>query len=408
MDNQICVLGLGYIGLPTSLLLANTGARVTGFDVDTCKLEKLKEGELYFVEKDLNTLFQEVHKKGTFHVSSEVTPSNVFIIAVPTPVSKGVADLTYIMSALDLIKPCFKKDNLIIIESTVGPRDCVDILIPYIQKWNIDFKFAHCTERAIPGNTLHEMVHNSRIVGGIDAQSSEMAKDVYSLFTKGEIHITDPTTAAACKVMENTYRSVNIALANEFASLSEDLGFNVWEAIGFANKHPRVNIHEPGPGVGGHCIPIDPYFFVTDNNRKGLISTGLKINENMPKVVAQAINTLVANHALINPKIVILGYAYKKNVDDSRETPSQRVRDLLADEYDVAISDTHIDNPDFSEQDEALKNADIVLLLTGHDTYKDINFAEYQNIVFVYDTRNFFTQEQFKGANARLYKLGAS
>jgi UDP-N-acetyl-D-mannosaminuronic acid dehydrogenase len=408
MANKICVLGLGYIGLPTSLLLANAGVEVTGFDIDTKKLEKLQKRELYFVEKNLDVLFQEVQKKGTFRVSSEVTPADVFIVAVPTPVSQGVADLKYILSALDLIKSHFEKGNLIIIESTIGPRDCVDILIPYIQKWNIDFKFAHCTERAIPGNTLQEMVHNNRVVGGLDAESSEAAKAVYTLFMEGEILITDPTTAAVCKVMENTYRSVNIALANEFTVLSEDLGFNVWEAINLANKHPRVNIHQPGPGVGGHCIPIDPYFFVTNQNREGITETSLKINEKMPSIVVQYVDVLISKHSLTNPTVLVLGYAYKKNVDDFRETPSAHLVTLLSGRYEVIVSDYYIDNPTFIEQDEALRNADVVILATDHDNYRNINFTDYPNIVFVYDTKNFLDEEQFNNANAELYKLGVN
>jgi len=407
MENKICILGLGYIGVPTALLLANAGAEVTGFDIDTDKLEKLKKGELYFEEKNLGVLFQEVQEKNTFHLSATVVSSDVFIVAVPTPVSEGVADLQYVLAAIDLIKPAFQKGNLIIIESTVGPRDCTDVLIPHIQKWDIDFKFAHCTERAIPGNTLYEMVHNSRVVGGIDAESSAAAKGVYEIFTEGEIYLTDPTTAAACKVKENTYRSVNIALANEFAKLSEDFGFNVHKAIELTNKHPRVHIHQPGPGVGGHCIPIDPYFFVTSQNKAGIIAKSLQINEDMPKVVVQKVGALVATHNLATPRVLILGYAYKKNVDDARETPSQHLINLLRTEYEVTISDCHIDNPDFLEQEEALRSADVVILATDHDLCQNIQFSKYPNIAFVYDTRNFFTEEQFKGANAKLYTLGA-
>jgi UDP-N-acetyl-D-mannosaminuronic acid dehydrogenase len=407
MINKVCVLGLGYIGLPTSLLVANSGITTLGFDVDDKKVKKINNGELFFEEKGLYELFEEVKKKNTFRAISDLEHADVFIIAVPTPVKDGAADLTYIHNALSLIRPKFKEGNLIVVESTVGPLDCAEHIIPEIGRWNIKFRFAHCTERAIPGNTLYEMVHNSRVVGGLDDESKVMAKELYASFTKGELYITDPTTAAVCKVMENTYRSVNIALANEFAKLSSGLGIDVWEAIEITNKHPRVNIHQPGPGVGGHCIPIDPYFFINKDYPTGIIKISLKINEEMPFVVCQEVTTLINKFKLQKPKIGVLGYAYKKNVDDIRETPAKVIVDTLGKDFGVCVNDSNVVNDDFLDLHTLLSVSDVVVLVTDHDEYAEIDFSKYPNITFVYDTRNLFVPEKFENIETYLYRLGA-
>lgn len=406
MKIKVCVLGLGYIGLPTSLLIANSGAKTLGFDIDKNKIESLNRGKLFFEEKSLKNLFNKVKKKNTFRADTKLENSDVFIIAVPTPTKNGSANLEYVYSAINLIKPHFKKNNLIIIESTVGPRDCVDKIIPKIKKWNIKFKFAHCTERAIPGNTINEMVNNDRIIGGINQESNLAAREIYSKFTKGNIYLTNTIIAATCKVMENTFRSTNIALANEFAKLAKETDFDVWEAIELANKHPRVNIHSPGPGVGGHCIPIDPWFFVDGRNRNSIIKLGLEINKKTPQHVCNDIKFLINKHQLKQPKIGILGYAYKKNVDDQRETPAKTIVNILRKNYIVFINDNHIKNTNFMGLNEVLSNTDVVVLITDHDEYRNINFSKYPNIKFIYDTRNLFTKNNFIKKSTKLYKLG--
>ncbi|GIK83875.1 MAG: hypothetical protein BroJett025_04970 [Patescibacteria group bacterium] len=407
MKQSVTMLGLGYIGLPTALLLANAGIAVTGYDIDSEKIEKLKNKKLFFEEKGLDTLFKNVLKKQTFTPTTTLKHSDVYIVAVPTPAKKGTAELKFVLSALDSIGEVFQDNDLIIIESTIAPRDCVDILIPKIKAWNKPFLFAHCPERAIPGNTLYEMIHNDRIVGGIDALSNEATTLLYSKFVKGNLFSTDPTTAAACKVMENTYRAVNIALANEFSQIAQKLDFNVWEAINLSNKHPRVAIHQPGPGVGGHCIPIDPWFFIDpESKNQGLIEKSLLINKEMSQIIQAKIDSLILKNKVKKPKIGLLGYAYKKNIDDSRETPSKKIFELLSKNYSVKINDPFVKNKDFLELESILKLSNILIVLTDHDLYKRIDFSRYQNIIFVYDTRNLFLNSDFKKTNIKLYQLG--
>lgn len=407
MDTKkVSVLGMGYIGFPTALLVANSNIEVQGFDVDVKKINKLKKKKVIFEEKGLSDLFQSVNSKKRFIPTTKLEKSDIYIIAVPTPQDKGSADLKYVFSALSEIKKVFDDGGLIIVESTVGPRDCVDKIIPEIKKWNKQFYFAHCPERAIPGNTIYEMVHNDRIIGGMDEKSKALTAQLYSQFVFGNLYKTDTTTAAACKVMENTYRAVNIALANEFAQISSTLDFNIWEAIQLSNKHPRVNIHTPGPGVGGHCIPIDPWFFINASKKEGIIEKSLLINESMPEIISKEVATLIKEHNIKTPKIGILGYAYKKNVDDSRETPSKTLFDILSKKYKTEINDPHIDNEDFLDLKQLLSSSNVVLVSTDHDLYTKINFKKYPNIKFIYDTRSLFNTSKVEGTNIKLYKLG--
>ncbi len=259
---KICVLGLGYIGLPTSLLLAEAGHEITGVDIDEEKVELLKNGELPFEEPGMEELFQ--NAKDNFKAETSVEASDVFIIAVPTPLdsSLNIPDLNAVKSATEMIGPHLSDGDLVILESTVPPATSENLILPILERYNgeTDFYLAHSPERAIPGNTLEEMRNNSRIIGGLDEKSAEIAENIYNSFVNGEIHLTDIKTAEMVKLMENTFRDVNIALANEFAQIGEEMGIDAWEAIDLANEHPRVDILNPGPGVGGHSISIDPRF----------------------------------------------------------------------------------------------------------------------------------------------------
>lgn len=405
MDKSVSIIGLGYIGLPTALLLADAGVVVTGYDVDATKIATLRSGKLFFEEPGLSELFASVQKKDTFTATESLATADIYVIAVPTPTKVGTADLTYVMQALQSIEKVAKDGDLVIVESTIGPRDCVDHIIPTIEQWSARCHFAHCTERAIPGSTLHEMVNNDRVVGGVDEESTAIAVELYKTFVKGEIFTTDPTTAAVCKVMENTYRAVNIALANEFAKLAPSYNFNVWEAINLTNKHPRVNVHTPGPGVGGHCIPIDPYFFLDGTDNSALIKQSLAVNEAMPAYIKNALDTLVQKHSLIKPTVGILGYAYKKNVDDARETPAQHLKELLKDDYEVLMTDPYVERPDIVDLDKALQQAEVLILITDHDVFKDIDFREYPSLKFLIDTRNLFAGHANLG-DLVVYTLG--
>lgn len=405
-NKKVQVIGLGYIGLPTALLMAEAGLEVVGVDVDEKKIQSLDQKKLYFDEPGLEELFKRASKKN-FTAQTKTQQSDVFIIAVPTPQDKGAADLKYVTSALDSIEPVFKSGNLIVIESTVGPRDCADKIIPLIKKWKKSFLFAHCPERAIPGNTLQEMVQNDRIIGGADEESREQTKELYESFVKGNTYLTDPTTAAACKVMENTYRSVNIALANEFAKIAETLDFDCWEAISLANKHPRVSIHSPGPGVGGHCIPIDPWFFVREQTSKdSLIRHALEINDNMAEYVVEELSEAIKTHGIETPKIGVLGIAYKKNVDDARETPAAKIIELCSKQFSVQATDEHVQQNDLEPLTQVLASCNVLVVVTDHDEYSNINFSQYPNIKLVYDTRNCLSQSAFANSSAQQLTLG--
>ncbi len=405
----VCVVGLGYIGLPTALLLAGAGNTVIGFDTDTSKIERLQSGKLPFAEKGLSKLYAEVQKKQSFSCLTEMPVADVYIIAVPTPHTGRHADLRFVKSALRLIKPKFPKNGTIVVESTVGPRDCADILQPLIAGWRKPFAFAHCPERAIPGNTLHEMTHNDRIIGGNTPEDAQVVAQLYGTFVTGKIFLTNTTVAAACKVMENTYRAVNIALANEFARIAEDLHFDVWEAIALANKHPRVSIHQPGPGVGGHCIPIDPWFFATHDDEPSVITSGLLINESMPNRVAAQLKHALKKLRIQKPVIGVLGVAYKKNVDDTRESPAFPLIANLRQFAEVLITDPFVQNSKqltITNLKQVLAQCNCVVLITDHDAYRECAFGKYPNIELIFDSRNLISQQQLEGFAGHVVRLG--
>lgn len=391
---SVSVLGLGYIGLPTALLLAEGGASVYGYDTSKKRREMLEKGDLPFKENGLGELFERVKKKHEFHVTGGIQSCDFYIVSVPTPQIDGKTDLQYVKAAVQSIRDVFQDGQTIVIESTIGPRDCVDTLIPLVESWGKKFHFVHCPERAIPGNTLHEMVQNDRIIGGDTKESAQKAQKLYVTFVRGSIYCTDTIVAASCKVMENTYRAVNIALANEFAQLAEELGFNVWEAIELANKHPRVHIHQPGPGVGGHCIPIDPWFFVGESSHATLIKHALLKNENMAEYIAEKLKIAIQSAGVKKPSIAILGYAYKKNVDDFRETPAEQLRTILAKHYPVLVTDRFVKNPFIVDEEKVLSTTNVWIVATDHTYIQTIDLGKYPNLKCIYDTRNCLTSRQ--------------
>jgi UDP-N-acetyl-D-mannosaminuronic acid dehydrogenase len=297
---------------------------------------------------------------------TELEEADVFIIAVPTPLDKEMkmAELKYVRSAADMIYQHLIKDNLVILESTVPPGTCDKLLVPVLEKSGLkvgDFRLAHCPERAIPGNTIYEMVNNDRIIGGIDKKSTELAKSLYSSFVKGNFYLTNTVTAEFVKLMENTFRDINIALANEFAQIAEECGVNVWEAIELANKHPRVNVLKPGPGVGGHCIAIDPWFLTENSTRCRIASLAREINDGMPNHVLQIVKRQV--DCIKDPVITVFGVAYKGGVDDTRETPALKFIKLAENEgYKVKVHDPlyNIDNRSSRiQRDQSKRNVEL-------------------------------------------------
>ena len=411
---KICVLGLGYIGLPTACLFANANHEVIGVDINQKTIEKLNHNELPFEENGLTELFENALPNMQF--KTEVEESDVFIIAVPTPLNKEMkmAELKHVRSAADMIYLQLRIDNLVILESTVPPGTCDKLLVPVLEKSGLkvsnDFHLAHCPERAIPGNTIYEMVNNGRIIGGIDEKSTELAKSLYSCFVKGNFYLTNTLTAEFVKLMENTFRDINIALANEFAQIAEESGVNVWEAIELANKHPRVNVLKPGPGVGGHCIAIDPWFLTENTTRCRIVSLAREINESMPNHVLQIVKRLVDH--IKDPVVTVFGVAYKGGVDDTRETPALKFIKLAENEgYEVKVHDPHVKEFEYEilGLEESVKGSDCIVLITDHPEFKKVKpegISKNMRNKNVVDTRKMLDIKRWKEAGFKVRVLG--
>lgn len=409
---QVAVLGLGYIGLPTTAMFASHGVRVLGVDVEeeTCRI--VNNGGVHIEEPFLADIIKEEVSKGMIRCSMEVSPSDAFIIAVPTPITnEQTADLSYVVSAGESVAKVLKHGDLVILESTVSPRCTVDVLMPVLEKSGLkageDFYLAHCPERVLPGQIIYELKHNNRIIGGVNLESAKKARDLYSVFVEGEMYLTDTITAELCKLMENTFRDVNIALANELAKICERLGTNAWDVIKFANKHPRVNLHSPGPGVGGHCLAIDPWFVVeAAPDISPIIELARNTNDSMPKYVAEKVNGLVP----YGSKVVVLGCTYKPDIDDLRESPIMDLVELLGDNYKVVIVDPFVDSYNIDVYDAA-KDADLVILGVHHQRFAEINLTQLAKVVkkpVLLDTRNYFSKSGAEKAGFEYHLLGAS
>jgi len=410
---RICVLGLGYIGLPTALLLSRS-FDVYGCDINEDVVGKINNKILPFVEPGLDDLLRESEIKAEVHP----VESDAFVICVPTPFDKELkmADLGFVVNAAKSIVPHLRKGNLIIIESTITPGTCEKIIIPIIEKSGlrvgVDIFLSHCPERAIPGKTLIEMVNNSRVIGGIDKISSDKAEEIYRSFVKGEIFKTNIRTAEFVKLMENTYRDVNIALANEFAILSEEVGINAWEAIELANKHPRVSILSPGPGVGGHCIAIDPWFLTESTINARIISTAREINDEMPAFILSKIKAILYEHDISSPNISILGVAYKGNIDDTRETPAIKLIKLCEREgWNIKVHDPHVTKFEYPlmQLEESVRESDIIIIETDHGEFSHLDAHCISTLVrnkIVLDLRNVLNYEEFLKEGFLVRRLG--
>lgn len=332
---RIQVHGLGYIGLPTSLMFMGAGHEVVGVDPNQSVVRSLNEGAIHLHEEGLQEYYSELRSKGGFRATTTAEPADVFIVAVPTPALPGLgADLSYVQQASREIASVLQPENLVILESTVPPGTCANVVGPEIEavsglRHGRDYGLAHCPERVIPGRILVELVENERIVGGTTPEAAARAAELYRGFVKGEIHVTDATTAELAKVMENTFRDVNIALANEFRRIAASVGADPFVAIELANRHPRVNIHQPGIGVGGHCIPVDPWFLVeVAPDATPLVRLARAINDEIPSHVAKLV---LEQAAIAGSKCIgFFGLSYKPDVDDFRESPAARVVEKVA------------------------------------------------------------------------------
>lgn len=416
--SKICVLGLGYIGLPTSLLFANNGHEVVGVDVNKRVVEILKSGKMPFEEEGFQELLDSAIENNSFRAESIVEEADVFLVAVPTPfdTEMRMADLKYVISACEMITPYLRKGNLVIIESTIPPKTCEKQVKQVLEnsglKASEDFSISHCPERAIPGNTLYEMVNNDRVIGGIDDKSTELTRELYSSFVKGNLHITNSTTAEMIKLMENTFRDVNIALANELTQIADDYGVDVWEAIEIANKHPRVNILKPGPGVGGHCIAIDPWFLTENANNSSLIFMSRQINDSMPQYVLKMVKEMLAG--IENPTITVFGVAYKGDIGDTRATPAKKFIKLAEKEgYKVKIYDPFVKEWCYPilELEEAVEGSDCIVVLTDHSEFREMDPGEFcrkMSNLNIFDTRDVISKNLWDKKRFSVQTIGTT
>lgn len=427
---KVCIMGLGYIGFPTACIVACAGHEVVGVDVNKTLVDNLNNGELHIVNEDgLAELAKSVLKSGRLRVSLVPEPADVFVIAVPTPFRNGyghtsvraeierpeteyVADLAYVSSATRGIVPFVRPGNLVILESTVPPGTTEKVVSRTLQEEGVDTSkifIAHAPERVLPGNIVYELIHNDRIVGGLTPEATQAAAEFYRSFVQGRVVGTDATTAELVKLMENTFRDVNIALANEFALICEHLGVDVWKAIELANLHPRVNFLRPGPGVGGHCIAVDPYFVVeAAPHLTQLVQTARRVNRRMPLHVLELFAELTDGIRV--ERVAVLGASYKANVGDDRESPALEVVHLLSEMgIQVLIHDPYIAKYN-QPLEEVVRQVDAVLLLTDHRVYEQLDPVRVGSLVrnrFVLDTRGVLDPAKWEAAGFRVMRLGA-
>ncbi|AXI31974.1 nucleotide sugar dehydrogenase [Priestia aryabhattai] len=422
MTKKLCVVGLGYIGLPTAVMFANHGLYVHGVDVNEKAVELIKNKQLHIEENGLQERLESAVDNGHFTVGTTAEEADIFIIAVPSPINEDkTANLNYVREATKSIVPYVRKGNLVILESTVPPRTVEDVMLPVLRETGLELGselfVSHSPERVIPGKVFEELVNNDRIVGGINEESSRLTVELYKTFVKGNIHVTDATTAEMVKVIENTYRDVNIAFANELAKISEKIGVNAWEAIKLANYHPRVNIHLPGPGVGGHCIAVDPWFLTElQPELAKIISLSRHTNDSMPEYTALKTKSLLDEKGIRHGRVAVLGLAFKGNIDDMRESPSTDVLHHLEKlGVDYTAFDPHIKENKIERQtqslDEAVAHADVILILTDHNEFKQLLPSAVENHMrtkIIFDTKNCIQRDQWKAAGFDVVLLGDS
>lgn len=406
-DQRVCVVGLGYIGLPTASLLATRGYRVLGVDVDPAIVDTINRGDLHIYEPDLDVLVRSAVQSGMLTAALTPEPADIFIVAVPTPFKDGHApDLSYVEAAARALAPVLRAGSLIILEST-SPVGATERMAGWIAGSRPDLDqnalfIAHSPERVLPGQVLKELVSNDRIVGGLTPEAAQRGAAFYRTFTTGEVLTTDARTAELSKLSENAFRDVNIAFANELSLICDRLGIDVWELIGLANRHPRVNILQPGPGVGGHCIAVDPWFIVNSAPEDTpLIQASRAVNDGKPGWVIQKVVKAAASRA--EPVIACLGLAFKANIDDLRESPALAITRQLAAQNvgQVLAVEPYIDGlppvlRDLSgvvhaDLHDALSRANIIVLLVDHDQFKAIDPDRLSGKTVI-DTRGLFRE----------------
>ena len=421
-NKTISIVGLGYIGLPTAAVFASRKVRVIGVDVNQHAVDTINRGQIHIVEPDLDMVVQAAVSQGYLRATTQAEPADAFLIAVPTPFKADhngdhEPDLRFIEAASTSIAPVLKAGNLVILESTspVGATEQMaawlaaarpDLTFPQTHGEASDIRIAYCPERVLPGHVLRELVQNDRVIGGMTPKCSEAAARLYKTFVQGECVITNARTAEMCKLTENSFRDVNIAFANELSIICDKQGVNVWELIQLANRHPRVNILQPGPGVGGHCIAVDPWFIVSQTpDEARLIRTAREVNDSKPEWVINKVKLAVAHYLHANPQkninnvtIACFGLAFKPDIDDLRESPAVEIVCQLATErfFEILVVEPNINELPVKMKSEvilrlvssndAIAQADIIVMLVNHTAFYEISIEKISNKKVI-DTR---------------------
>tara|TARA_R110000796_G_scaffold252457_2_gene386871 strand:- start:1042 stop:2322 length:1281 start_codon:yes stop_codon:yes gene_type:complete len=422
--NTISVIGLGYIGLPTAAVIASRRKKVIGVDVNQHAVDTINQGNIHIVEPELDIVVHAAVKEGYLRATTQPEPADAFLIAVPTPFkaeggNEHVPDLTYIEAASKAIAPVLKKGDLVILESTspVGATEQVakwlaearsDLTFPQTQGEDSDIRVAHCPERVLPGHVVRELVENDRVIGGMTEKCSAAASALYKIFVEGECITTTARTAEMAKLTENSFRDVNIAFANELSIICDKIDISVWELIRLANRHPRVNILQPGPGVGGHCIAVDPWFIVSETPEEArLIRTAREVNDSKPEWVISKVNEAVGKFLTANPEktakdvtIACFGLAFKPDIDDLRESPALKIAEAIAEKH-VGCSlmvepnikklpQGKLPDSQLVSHEEAIEKADVAVLLVDHKSFKGMKKMKLENKLII-DSRGIWT-----------------
>jgi UDP-N-acetyl-D-mannosaminuronic acid dehydrogenase len=417
---KVCVIGLGYIGLPTASIMANSGLQVIGVDKKDSLIDLINNGVVSTEEPGLKNMVFSAVNSGMLKAKAKVEEADAFVIAVPTPIlecsdNKRV-DLSYVEAASQELAPFLRKGNLVILESTCPPGTTENIVKPILEGGGLrvgeDLYLAYCPERVMPGHAIFEMIHNNRVIGGIEAKSAKRAEALYRVFVEGEIVLTSAKTAEMVKLTENIFRDVNIALANEISMICEKVGINAWDVISLANMHPRVNIHFPGPGVGGHCISVDPWFIISQFKEESkIIATGRQINDRRPEYVFKVLKKYLAD--IPDPLVTIMGLTYKGNINDIRESPALKIINLMeAEKIKYNIYDPHVTSSSHKIKNliEAFQESDCALVLTDHDEFKCLMPAEiagWMRTRQVIDTRNCIDRALWEKHGFSYYLIGS-
>jgi UDP-N-acetyl-D-mannosaminuronic acid dehydrogenase len=398
----VSIIGLGYIGLPTAALFASRKIKVIGVDVNQDVVDKINQGKIHIIEPELDIAVHSAVKEGYLKATMDPEPADAFLITVPTPFKENhKPDLSYIKSATKSIAPLLQKGNLIILESTspIGTTEKIaqwineerpELIVP-------DINISHCPERVLPGHIMRELIENDRVIGGLTKQCAERSIELYKTFLEGECFVTDARTAELSKLTENSFRDVNIAFANELSLICDKHKIDVWELIALANRHPRVNILQPGPGVGGHCIAVDPWFIVDSAPEQSqLIATARKVNDNKPEWVVKKVFEEIERNKINNPTIACLGLSYKPDIDDTRESPAvDIVKKLLVENIGrvvviepniEALPDefNHLNNICHSKDiDDGVNRCDIILVLVNHKEFKNYDWNACDNKIVI-------------------------